>query len=75
MEVKVKIGDLTQMEVDAIVNPANSKGSMGGGLAKDEAAQTMVKIVRSFQSQNIKEVWFVDRSGGLAQEFERALEG
>jgi O-acetyl-ADP-ribose deacetylase (regulator of RNase III) len=26
-------GDLTQMEADAIVNPANSSGSMGGGVA------------------------------------------
>lgn len=33
MEVEVLVGDLTKMEVDAIVNPANSEGEMGGGVA------------------------------------------
>lgn len=33
MEVHFKVGDLTKMEVEAIVNPANSEGEMGGGVA------------------------------------------
>ncbi len=33
MEVQFLVGDLTKMEVDAIVNPANSEGEMGGGVA------------------------------------------
>jgi hypothetical protein len=74
MEGKIEIGDLTEMEVDTIVNPANSKGSMGGWPAKHEAAQTMLNIVRNVQCKNPKEIWLGDRSGALAQEFERALE-
>lgn len=30
----IRLGDLTALEVDAIVNPANSRGAMGGGVAK-----------------------------------------
>jgi len=33
MEVRFFIGDITKLEVDAIVNPANSEGEMGGGVA------------------------------------------
>ncbi|RMF63910.1 MAG: macro domain-containing protein [Calditrichaeota bacterium] len=33
MEVKFLLDNLTKMEVDAIVNPANSEGEMGGGVA------------------------------------------
>ncbi|MFC2154139.1 macro domain-containing protein [Candidatus Altiarchaeota archaeon] len=33
MELKIVKGDLTELEVDAIVNPANSHGLMGGGVA------------------------------------------
>jgi len=33
MEIRFLVGDLTQMEVEAIVNPANSEGEMGGGVA------------------------------------------
>lgn len=33
MEVQFTVGDITKLEVDAIVNPANSEGEMGGGLA------------------------------------------
>ena len=33
MKIKVLKGDLTELEVDAIVNPANSLGYMGGGVA------------------------------------------
>jgi len=33
MEVRFIVGDITKLEVDAIVNPANSEGEMGGGLA------------------------------------------
>ena len=33
MEVRFLVGDITQLEVDAIVNPANSEGEMGGGVA------------------------------------------
>jgi O-acetyl-ADP-ribose deacetylase (regulator of RNase III) len=33
MVVHVALGDLTQLTVDAIVNPANSLGVMGGGVA------------------------------------------
>ena len=33
MPIFVKKGDLTQIECDAIVNPANSFGYMGGGVA------------------------------------------
>jgi O-acetyl-ADP-ribose deacetylase (regulator of RNase III) len=33
MVIHVAMGDLTQLTVDAIVNPANSLGIMGGGLA------------------------------------------
>ena len=29
----VEKADLTKLEVDAIVNPANSSGTMGGGVA------------------------------------------
>ncbi|MBI4344845.1 MAG: macro domain-containing protein [Euryarchaeota archaeon] len=32
-EVEVLMGDLTEMDVEAIVNPANSLGVMGGGVA------------------------------------------
>lgn len=32
-DVSVVLGDITELEVDAIVNPANSSGSMGGGVA------------------------------------------
>jgi len=33
MKIKALKGDLTELEVDAIVNPANSLGYMGGGVA------------------------------------------
>lgn len=33
MEVSFLVGDITKLEVDAIVNPANSEGEMGGGVA------------------------------------------
>ncbi|MFQ5677093.1 MAG: macro domain-containing protein [bacterium] len=33
MEVQFLVGDVTKLEVDAVVNPANSEGEMGGGLA------------------------------------------
>ena len=33
MEVRFLVGDITKLEVDAIVNPANSEGEMGGGVA------------------------------------------
>jgi O-acetyl-ADP-ribose deacetylase (regulator of RNase III) len=33
MSIIVKLGDLTQINCDAIVNPANSFGYMGGGVA------------------------------------------
>jgi O-acetyl-ADP-ribose deacetylase (regulator of RNase III) len=33
MVIHVALGDLTQLTVDAIVNPANSLGIMGGGVA------------------------------------------
>ncbi|MDI6888877.1 MAG: macro domain-containing protein [Methanocellales archaeon] len=33
MTIIVKKGDITKMECDAIVNPANSYGHMGGGVA------------------------------------------
>ncbi|MDI3483670.1 MAG: hypothetical protein PWQ74_257 [Methanobacteriaceae archaeon] len=32
-KIQVKKGDITNIEVDAIVNPANSHGLMGGGVA------------------------------------------
>lgn len=32
-EIEIKVGDLTTAQVEAIVNPANSSGSMGGGVA------------------------------------------
>ncbi len=34
MEIAIKQGDITQEQVDAIVHPANSYMTMGGGLAK-----------------------------------------
>jgi len=34
LKVVVKAGDITREKVDAIVNPANSFGSMGGGCAQ-----------------------------------------
>ncbi|MFQ5824928.1 MAG: macro domain-containing protein [bacterium] len=33
MEIQFLVGDLTKLEVEAIVNPANSEGEMGGGVA------------------------------------------
>ena len=33
MEVRFLVGDITKLEVDAIVNPANSEGEMSGGVA------------------------------------------
>ncbi len=33
MDVQFVVGDITKLEVDAIVNPANSEGEMGGGVA------------------------------------------
>ena len=33
MKITVQQGDLTKLKVDAIVNPANSQGLMGGGVA------------------------------------------
>ncbi len=33
LEIEVLKGDLTAQKVDAIVNPANSRGEMGGGVA------------------------------------------
>ncbi len=33
IQIDVQEGDLTQLRVDAIVNPANSFGKMGGGVA------------------------------------------
>ncbi|MFQ5752180.1 MAG: macro domain-containing protein [bacterium] len=33
MAVRFLVGDVTKLEVDAIVNPANSEGEMGGGVA------------------------------------------
>ena len=33
MSIIVKLGDLTQVNCDAIINPANSYGYMGGGVA------------------------------------------
>ena len=33
MEIRFIVGDITKLEVDAIVNPANSEGEMGGGVA------------------------------------------
>ena len=33
MKITVQQGDLTKLKVDAIVNPANSHGVMGGGVA------------------------------------------
>ncbi len=33
VKIQVKKGDITEMDVDAIVNPANSYGLMGGGVA------------------------------------------
>ena len=33
MEIEVRLGSLLEVEADAIVNPANSRGIMGGGVA------------------------------------------
>ncbi len=33
MRIEIELGDITAEEVDAIVNPANSYGFMGGGVA------------------------------------------
>ena len=33
MEIEIKHGSITEVDVDALVNPANSKGIMGGGVA------------------------------------------
>jgi O-acetyl-ADP-ribose deacetylase (regulator of RNase III) len=33
MSIKVRLGDITRISCDAIVNPANSFGYMGGGVA------------------------------------------
>jgi O-acetyl-ADP-ribose deacetylase (regulator of RNase III) len=33
MTVEVRIGDITKIQCDAVVNPANSYGYMGGGVA------------------------------------------
>jgi len=33
MKLTIKQGDITELDVDAIINPANSKGFMGGGVA------------------------------------------
>lgn len=33
MEIRFEVGDLTELEIEAIVNPANSEGEMGGGVA------------------------------------------
>ena len=33
LELRLVEGDLTELKVDAIVNPANSRGEMGGGVA------------------------------------------
>jgi O-acetyl-ADP-ribose deacetylase len=33
MEIVAQEGDITQMKADAVVNPANSLGEMGGGVA------------------------------------------
>lgn len=33
MEVRFEVGDITKLEVDAVVNPANSECIMGGGVA------------------------------------------
>lgn len=34
LEIRLIEGDLTDLQVDAIVNPANSRGVMGGGVAR-----------------------------------------
>jgi len=34
VKIKVILGDITGIEADAIANPANSLGIMGGGVAK-----------------------------------------
>ena len=34
IKITIMIGDITKIKVDAIVNPANSQGMMGGGVAK-----------------------------------------
>ncbi len=33
MEIVLQEGDITQVRADAVVNPANSRGEMGGGVA------------------------------------------
>lgn len=33
MEIRFEVGDLTKIAAEAIVNPANSEGEMGGGVA------------------------------------------
>lgn len=34
INIRIEQGDITKLDVDAIVNPANSYGYMGGGVAK-----------------------------------------
>lgn len=56
MRILIKKGDITREDADAIVNPANSAGAMGGGVAgairriggqeiEDEAMETSPRIV------------------------------
>jgi O-acetyl-ADP-ribose deacetylase (regulator of RNase III) len=50
INIKVRKGDLTVLFVDAIVNPANTGGSMGGGVAgaiKREGGDVIEKQARS----------------------------
>ena len=59
MTIIVKKGDITKISCDAIVNPANSFGYMGGGVAgaikrvggvlQKDAAKAMIAVVKKFE--------------------------
>ncbi len=54
MKITVKRGDICEEDVDAIVNPSNSHGVMGGGVAwmiKRKGGQCSVDDRRAAQGQ------------------------
>jgi O-acetyl-ADP-ribose deacetylase (regulator of RNase III) len=51
MKIEILKGDITQLKIKAIVNPANSKLIMGGGLAKiikEKGGQEIEKEAKNF---------------------------
>ena len=84
MEVEIVLGDLRVLAVEAVVNPANSRGEVGGGVAgalrraggeeieREAVAAAIVSAVRSFRGRRLEKVVLCGIAPEMVEAFRRA---